>query len=239
MPPDRMYLPAQAGAALHEALPYQGDDGGENISARNANYCELTCLYWAWKNVRAEYIGLCHYRRYFAGKRFGTRVQRILTYQQAEKRMEQTPVLLPKPRNYWIETNYTQYIHAHHAADLDTTRQILQERWPDYLPAYDVWMQKTVGHRFNMLVMRHDLLDRYCSWLFDVLFELENRLDISSYNAYDARVFGFVAERLLDVWLETNKIDYQETAVVNIESQHWLHKCMVFLKRKAAAKHRA
>ena len=49
---------------------------------------------------------------------------------------------------------------------------------------------------------------------------------------YDKRVFGFVAERLLDVWLETNHIQYLELPVLHLESQHWLKKGTAFLKRK-------
>ena len=61
------YLPVQVGRAIaREDLGYTGDDSGENISAKNRNYCELTAQYWAWKNRSdADYIGLCHYRRYF------------------------------------------------------------------------------------------------------------------------------------------------------------------------------
>lgn len=65
MPDDSVYLPIQVGAALHSALGYVPDNTGYNISDKNPNYCELTALYWAWKNLECEYIGLCHYRRYF------------------------------------------------------------------------------------------------------------------------------------------------------------------------------
>ena len=67
MPEDPVYLPVQVGAAGRESLGFQRDDEGENISAKNPNYCELTGLYWAWKNLDADYIGLVHYRRYFSG----------------------------------------------------------------------------------------------------------------------------------------------------------------------------
>ncbi|MBP5744203.1 MAG: DUF4422 domain-containing protein, partial [Oscillospiraceae bacterium] len=68
MPVDPLYLPVQAGRALHAPLAYTGDDTGENISGKNKNFCELTCLYWAWKNLDADAVGHCHYRRYLAGK---------------------------------------------------------------------------------------------------------------------------------------------------------------------------
>ncbi|MCR5088591.1 MAG: DUF4422 domain-containing protein [Oscillospiraceae bacterium] len=232
MPEDSLYLPVQAGRAQHAPLPYIGDNTGENISEKNPHYCELTCLYWAWKNLDAEAVGLCHYRRYFAGKSFGEKWSRLLTAQQAEKLLQKAPVILPKKREYWIETGYSQYAHAHHEEDLILTRAILEEKWPAYVPAFDGTLSRTRGHRFNMFLMRRDLLDRYCSWLFQVLAELETRLDISSYSSYDRRVYGFVGERLLDVWVETNQIPYCECPVLHMESQHWLKKGTAFLRRK-------
>lgn len=234
LPEDPMYLPLQVGRTLHPALPYAGDDTGENISEKNPGFCELTGLYWAWKNLDSKYIGLCHYRRYFAGRGLLARDpwQRVLKKHQAEKLLQKAPVILPRKRNYFIETNYNQYIHSHHVQDLALTRRIIAERHPRYLAAYDRFMKRTTGHHFNMFVMRRDLLDKYCDWLFDILFELERRLDVSGYTAYDRRVFGFVAERLLDPWVETNGIGYTELPVIHIEGQDWGRKIMAFLKRK-------
>ena len=232
MPADPLYLPVQAGRALHAPLPYIGDDSGSNISEKNANYCELTCLYWAWKNLDADAVGLCHYRRYFAGKRFGDNWSRLLTGEQAEKLMQKTDLILPRKRNYYIETGYSQYAHAHHEEDLIMTRAILEEKWPDFVPAFDRTLGRTMGHRFNMFLMKRSLLDRYCDWLFAVLAELEKRLDITAYSDYDRRVFGFIGERLLDVWVETEQISYLECPVIHMESQQWLKTGSAFLKRK-------
>ena len=236
MPQDPVYLPVQAGSALHEPLGFTGDDSGENISKKNPNYCELTCLYWAWKNLDADALGLCHYRRYFAGRRFGSRWDRILTGEQAEKLLLKAPVVLPKKRNYYIETGWSQYAHAHYEEDLLAVRAILKTRCPSYVPAFDRTLGRTTGHRFNMFIMRRETLDVYCTWLFGVLAELEAKLDISEYSSYDQRVFGFVAERLLDVWIETEGVLYCECPVIHMESQHWLKKGTAFLKRKFAAK---
>ena len=63
-----MYLPVQMGHAIHPGIGYIGDDTGENISERNGNFCELTGLYWAAKNLDSDYIGIVHYRRYFASR---------------------------------------------------------------------------------------------------------------------------------------------------------------------------
>ncbi len=240
MPEDEMYLPVHVGAeGKFDAngqpldLGYVKDNTGENISAKNANYCELTGLYWAWKNLQADYIGLVHYRRHFSnGKRGKDKKKQVISKKEMEEKLLGTDVLLPTPRNYWIETNYSQYAHAHHAVDLDTTKRILEEKTPDYIPAWNASMKKTTGHRFNMFVMKKEIFDGYCTWLFNVLFELENRLDISEYNVNDSRVFGFVSERLLDVWIETNRIGYKDTGYVFMEDQNWLVKGGDFLKRK-------
>lgn len=239
MSQDAAYIPIWVGAKKKNDRPPRGwmrDDINRNISEKNESYCELTALYWAWKNCTADYIGLCHYRRYFARRRFGDKWERIADGNYLNMLLKNTPVLLPKKRHYFIETNYSQYVHAHHTVDLKITREILQEKYSVYLMAFDASMQRTGGHRFNMFIMRSDLLNRYCAWLFDVLSELEKRLDISSYSAYDRRVFGFVGERLLDVWVDTNNISYRELPVINLENQHWVKKSLKFLKRKFVGK---
>lgn len=238
MPEDSIYLPLQVGAEGKTIdLGYAKDNAGKNISEKNQNYCELTGLYWAWKNLDAEYIGLAHYRRHFSypGAK-GDKKSKVLTRKQLEMLLNQSDVLLPKQRNYFIETNYSQYVHAHHAEDLDTTREILEEKYPDYLEAYDKSMKQTKGHRFNMFIMKKNKFDAYCDWLFDVLFELEKRLDISTYNKNDSRVFGFVSERLLDVWIHTNHVMYKDIPYVFMEQQNWLVKGANFVKRKFGRK---
>ncbi len=232
MPADAAYLPLQVGAAGKPKLGWACDDSGDNISEKNACYCELTGLYWAWKNLDCAALGLVHYRRHFCLKRFTKNRGNILTGLQAAALLAEADVLVPARRHYWIETNYSQYAHAHHAVDLDVTRQIITERFPEYLKTFDAVMKRTSGHRFNMFIMKWELASRYCTWLFEILFELEKRLDISDYNANDRRVFGFVAERLLDVWLETNGIRYREIPYMFLENQHWLKKGAAFVLRK-------
>ena len=233
MPSDKLYLPVRVGAeGKEEDFGFMPDNAGENISQKNANYCELTGLYWAWKNLDCEYLGLAHYRRHFT-MLSGTNDRRdVLSLDQARGLLTDTDVLLPVKRNYWIETNYQQYVHAHHAEDLDETRRILEERYPEYLVAYDKSMKRTTGHRFNMFIMKKALSDRYCEWLFDVLFELEKRLDISEYSTNDKRVFGFVSERLLDVWMETNGIKYKDIPYIFLEKENWITKGVNFILRK-------
>lgn len=232
LPKDEIYYPVHVGAAGKKSIGCMRDDEGKNISVKNLNYCELTGLYWAWKNLESDYLGLVHYRRYFASKKRGDKWERIAKKSDIEKVLTKVDIILPNKRNYFIETNYGQYVHAHNAADLDITRRILLEKYPEYVSAFDRSMKQTSGHRFNMFVMHRRLADEYCAWLFGILFELEKQLDISAYSAYDARVFGFVAERLLDVWIDTKKVNYTEMPVLFMEEINWWKKGTAFLKRK-------
>ena len=141
-------------------------------------------------------------------------------------------ILLPKSRHYWVETSWSQYAHAHHEQDLQMTRQIIAELHPDELSAFDQVMRRRTAHRFNMFVMKREPLNAYCVWLFPILFTLESRLDISGYTPNDMRVFGFVAERLLDVWLESTHAVYRELPVAFMEKQNWFKKGTAFLIRK-------
>jgi hypothetical protein len=61
-----VYLPIHVGKDLSNLeLGIQGDNVADNISYLNPLYCEMTAAYWGWKNIHSDYIGLCHYRRYF------------------------------------------------------------------------------------------------------------------------------------------------------------------------------
>lgn len=243
MPDDDVYLPVHVGAAGKADLGYTRDDTGDNISEKNPNFCELTALYWAWKNLDADYVGLVHYRRYFSHTQWAmtteTKRRNILHSDDFQRLLQAAPVIVPGKRNYVIETTQSQYEHAHYSGDLKAVKELLHQQCPQYDPAFELVMQRTWGHRFNMFVMRRDYYDAYCSWLFSLLFELEKRLDISQYDAYQARVYGFLAERLLDVWLETNHVPYVEQRVSFLEKQNWLKKGGKFLKRKFFAKDRS
>ncbi len=226
---DEVYLPLHVGKEGKPDLGYIGD----NTSLKNANYCELTGLYWAWKNLECEYIGLCHYRRYFSKKSVGKdKKAAILHKDDYEKLLQMYDVLLPTKRNYYIETVRSQYEHAHNKRDLDEVEKIVQELYSEYSAAFTKVMNRTELHILNMFVMKKDKFDEYCKWLFDILFELEKRIDISGYNQYEARVFGFLSERLFNVWLEKQELNCCEVPVVFLEKQDWVKKIYEFLKRK-------
>lgn len=233
MPSDGMYLPVQVGASGKESIPgFMRDDTGDNISDKNPYYCELTGVYLAWKHVKADYVGLAHYRRHFRGKGKGDAFSRILTAKEADALLDDCDVLLPRRRHYYIETNRSQYVHAHHPEGLEAAENVIKEKYPDYAEAFAHVMSRTSGHRFNMFIMRADLFDSYCTWLFDVLGETEKRLDISGWSASEQRIYGYIAERLIDVWLERNRIKSKDIPYMFMEKQNWFKKIGGFLKRK-------
>lgn len=235
MPEDDCYLPLHVGKEGKQGIGFAGDNTGDNISRKNPTFCELTGLYWAWKNLEADYLGLVHYRRYFTRKEargIENKKQQILTRSDWEVLLRDTPAVVADKRNYYIETNRSHYNHAHPSIGLDEAERIIAEKYPEYSRAFTTVMERTWAHMFNMFVMRRDLYDAYCTWLFDILFELEKRIDISQFDAYNTRAFGFVSERLLDIWLEKNQIPCKEQNVSFMEPQNWFKKGGSFLKRK-------
>lgn len=233
MPEDPMYLPLHVGKAGKDLeLGFQGDNTGDNISCKNATFCELTGIYWAWKNLSCDYIGLAHYRRHFCEKKVKDKWDSILTTAEAEALLKDTDVLLPKRRNYYIETVYNQYIHAHPAEPLDLALKLASEQGANYQKAAETMKIRSWTHIYNMFLMKKEIFDGYCQWLFPILFQVEQEIDISSYSQYDKRVYGFLSERLLDIYLEANGIPYREIPVIFMEQQNWLKKGTAFLKRK-------
>ena len=237
MPTDNMYISLHVGAEGKDDLGYIKDNSGDNISLKNPYFCELTGLYWAWKNLDADYIGLAHYRRHFTDKLLRSKdisknVAKAVKIDKIDKILDKTSVILPKKRNYVIENLYDHYKHTMHVEPLDETRKIIEEKYPEYIKEFDNLHKRTSAHMFNMFIMKKEILDGYCEWLFDILFELDNRIDDSKYDTFHARFYGRISELLLDVYLRTNNISYKELKVIDIENINWINKIKSFLKSK-------
>jgi hypothetical protein len=238
-----MYLPVFCGAALRrpEEIPagYQRDDEGENISYKNPNYCELTALYWAWKNLPSEVeaVGLCHYRRHFSskgfiGRKFAGKWESILTQSEAGKLLQKADVIVPSKRRYYIETIYSHYIHAHQRKGLDIAGEYVKSQSPEHAVSWDKVMKARSAHMFNMMIMKREVFDKYSSWLFDVLKFMEEKLDISEYDAFQARVFGRISELLMNVWVLSNSVKCQEVYTMFMENPNLIYKVLALVGRK-------
>lgn len=234
-----IYLPIHVGAATHpDILPdLQGDNTGDNISNLNPYFCELTALYWLWKNDSSNYKGLVHYRRYFSTKSFiqrhaSNRFQRIIHEPELREALTQHTVLLPKKRHYVIETIKSHYVHTMYAQQLTTTEAVLRDLAPSYLPQWHMLMNKRSEHIFNMMIMDREHFDAYCEWLFPILFEIANRLDPKQYDAFHARYPGRISEMLLNVWIMKNNISAGELPTTFMERVNWWKKGASFLQAK-------
>lgn len=208
---DQMYIPLQVGTACQDALGYTGDNTGENISEKNPFYCELTGIYWLWKNVQCDIIGICHYRRYFV------REDMLLDQGYIEKVLKKYPIIIPDSGCVKESNVYDHYAKKHHIEDLELCRDVIREKYPQYLDAFDFAMQTVLFSIGNMWITSKDIFDRYCSWLFDILFEVEKRIGIEGYDDYQKRVMGFLSERLFRVWLFMQSEKIAEEAVKQVD----------------------
>lgn len=250
MPEQDIYYPLHVGAKGKADLGYMKDSTGDNISEKNPYFCELTGLYWAWKNLNADFIGLVHYRRYFylKKKRSANLYDSILTSKEAQDLCQLYDVILPQKRHYYIETIYSHYQHTHYSEQLDLTRTIIAEKYSSYLKSFDEIVHQTSGYMFNMFILNKNLLDAYCIWLFDILFELEKRITlenkyINNISSYQARFYGRISEIIFNVWLkyqfDTGIIDKKqiiEIGCMHMEKINWRKKGVAFLKAKFMGK---
>ena len=241
-PDGSLYQPIEVGAALRDVhTGYLRDDTDKHISEKNSSYSEMTALYYAWKNALfedMEYCGMVHYRRYFKGS-FPFKGASILSQQDLTELMQDCDILVPKKRNYWIETIEKHYKNAHYLKDLKIAEEELLRLSPEYHEAFAEVMNGTKLHLYNMFVMPPKLFDYYCSWIFPLLFAVEKRVDISRYDPYQRRIFGFLAERFFNVWVlhqtQTKGLRLKEHPVVNIEGENLLWKALGLLRRKFSA----
>lgn len=236
MPEDSMYVPVHVGAKGKSSIGYTRDSAGDNISDQNSSFSELTGLYWAWKNLKSDYLGLVHYRRYFKGKSKGKLYNQILSYLETDALLDKAPIIVTKKRKYYIMNIYDHYCNTMHQETLDTAIKIIKRDYPEYSDAIDTCMKRTYMHGFNMFIMRRDLLDEYLTWLFDILFKLTDELKDKAYDSFHARYPGRVSERLLDVWLTYKGYEFVEVPFVYMEKVNKLKKGISFLQAKILKK---
>ncbi len=214
------YYPLHVGKANSTLeLGFPGDNTGNNISEKNPSYCELTGLYWLWKNLQdEEVIGVCHYRRYFDFHkqcRFGfhetmfpvssfERMNREIPREILEK-VKAGFVVCAKP--YKSVSVFHDYCSNHYSEDYKVLSRVFYRTQSMKMKrAFFRVFQGCELRPCNMFIMSRCDFEAYCQWLFHILDEVEHNIDITYYNATQQRIFGYMGERLLNVWLQAEKL---------------------------------
>lgn len=214
------FINIQCGRSLTgKTLDMQGDDTGDNISARNPYWSEITGLYWAWKHLsKVDFIGLASYRRFF-NFNFDTKNPVQLATQGESPRILQSTlgnynsshfknadVITPIPYTYAYSIRKVCSMN-YNDSDFHKLEALIREQHPEYLDAYIEHMyhnNKMIGH--NMFIMNWADFQKFCSWVFSVLLEIEKRTQPENYPKNQVRIYGYMHELLLEVFILKNKM---------------------------------
>ena len=241
-------LPIQVGAENASELFENTlhDNEGENISALNPMYCELTAQYWAWKNADADYYGFCHYRRYFdftdVEHRQNDYGEIIDTYIDertiAEYGLDDESIaravdgwdVITSPRNDVRRIGGFGSLKEHWSADahlrlsdLRHMYDILCARHPDYRQDADTVLNGREAAFCNMFVMRKAIFFAYNEWLFPLLGEFVDTSDFSTADVQTLRTVGHLSERLLNVFIAHQQRTGAQWRVKELQCVHFLH----------------
>lgn len=219
--------PVQVGSVLPRKrfLWALQDDEGENISELNAQYCELTTQYWAWKNAKADYYGFCHYRRYFdfSSKRHeenpygeimdsridaAAQVEYCLDDESIRRAVVESDVITTEVKDISaFPEKYTnvvdQYRRAPHLREEDLLKvvELLREEYPEYSEDIESFLSGHYSCFCNMFIMKRQLFFKYCEWLFPILERFVETWDNNLYSHEGLRTPGHLSERLLNIFL--------------------------------------
>lgn len=205
-----IYTPLHVGKKGKNDLGYIGDDTGDNISDLNYLYGELTGLYWIWKNVEdIDYVGLCHYRRYFINdnKQIMIREEYLHLLRECDA-IVANAMFTEEGRSY-----YEHFGRAHNRHDLEAVERALNKLYPDYSEAFQQAMNGEKYYWGNLVVTSLEILKAYSEWLFNIFAEASEEIDVSDYDDYHKRVYGFLSEQMFYVYALKNKLILKEVVV--------------------------
>ena len=207
-PVDPIYIPLHVGRKSSPDIGYMGDDTGDSISEWNHYFGELTGVYWVWKNIQdADIVGICHYRRFFLDQD-----RKLMKQRQYEDILQKYDIIVSNLA--YADKPYQEYYkEAHNVADLLMTGEVLKEKYPEYASYFDAAIEGDRYYYGNLMAGSRQLFKSYAAWLFDILFEVQKRIDVSGYDLYNQRVFGFLSEQLLKVWIDKNGLKAYEANV--------------------------
>lgn len=190
----------QVGASLTDVtISKLKDNTGDNISKRNRDYCEMSAVYWAWKNDKdSDYIGLCHYRRRLVVD------ENIINYLISENygAIYVIPRLIDGGiREEFVERNYFLTPEM-----WKLTEDAIKKVSPGWISVWKELESSFFLLPCNMFIMRRDVFEEYCSWAFAILEEVD-RFYLNQGIQCNNRYLGYIAELLNTVYA----MKYKET----------------------------
>ena len=212
VPANPMYVPLHVGHTFaKEDFGYFTDDTGDNISHLNCYYAELSGVYWVWKNYKeADCVGICHYRRFLTNES-----GYVFSEKEYEEILEKYDIVTTKQLE--LPNSYYYGFGSHHKINtLDETGQIIKEIYPEYYDTFIKLVNENKTYFGNIMVAKKAVFDEYAKWLFDIFFELQKRINLTFEDDYHKRVFGFISEFLLLVWVTVRKLKAFECRVAII-----------------------
>lgn len=153
-------LPLHVGKANHPEILQNmvGDNTGDNISHKNSSYCELTGLYWLWKNIEADNYGLFHYRRFLdIRNKYNSQIYssklNVIDFDNTAVNTEisKYDMILPKKLKFKMSV-YEQYKKAHFIKDLNIVIDIIKSKYPYYITAMEKALNSSGGGVFLQYV---------------------------------------------------------------------------------------
>lgn len=205
----KLYVPLHVGRENSEDLGYLGDNTGDNISDKNSLFGELTGVYWIWKNDKdSDYIGVCHYRRFFVDGK----TRKLLTRGQYEALLKEYDFIVSNA----VEAEGTyeeEYSQAHNVEDLYAVGRAIQKLYPKDYPVFHEAIHQSKYYYGNLLVTGREHFMEYSKWLFSIFEEAGKEIDVSTYDLYHKRVYGFLSEQLLLVWIRCRGLKVYECPV--------------------------
>lgn len=194
---------------------YIRDDSGDNISALNDYYGELSGEYWAWKHSDADIIGFCHYRRWYAKNLNWKKI----TKNDIINDLNEYDIILPHELNFnqtlydiQKETDITKPNYDATYEDYRKVEKVLEKYFPDYAKCYRQVMYGKKMWAYTIFISNREVADMYFKWLFEVCDKLSEEINIKKYdrNSRDPRIFAFIAERLLTVYVLKNHLKVKQ-----------------------------
>lgn len=194
---------------------YIRDDSGDNISSLNDYYGELSGEYWAWKHSNADIIGFCHYRRWFSRNL----TWKKLTKQDIIKDLSEYDIILPQELrfdkslyDFQKDLDITDPNYDATYEDYLKVEEVLEKYFSDYAKFYNDVMNGNKMWAYNMFISSRETADDFFKWIFGVLSKLSDELDLKKYtrDLRDPRVFAFIAERLLTVYVVKNNLKVKQ-----------------------------